>query len=650
MLSPRQITHMKRRKKDTLLKYVLDIISVTVCYALVSIVYLHLIEEIPFTNIKLAFYPVYLILFLFFYSIFGQYSSIWKYYSFRNLVQGTFATIISGILFIISMYFSSLYSADWHRYLVAAVLIIVLTYMSATMTRVFRRWWYIKKHEIDGVKKRRLAIVGAGSACMMLLDYIQSVPTSAYEPICVFDDDESKISQRIGGIRIIGNTESIPVVCKELDIDEIIVAMPSVESSRLREIISICVEADVIVNTVPLFSEVKEEKGENLWKQVRKVKPEDLLGRKVIELDKTQVVSYIKGKTVLVTGGGGSIGSELCRQVAKLSPKKLVIMDIYENSTYDIQQELIRQYGLKLNLKVEIATMCDEAEVEAVFRAHKPNIVFHAAAHKHVPLMETNPEEAVKNNIFGTYNVIMAADRHKVKKFIQVSTDKAVNPTNIMGATKRFCEMMVQGMKGKSDTTFAAVRFGNVLGSNGSVIPLFRRQIENGGPVTVTHPDMKRYFMTIPEAVQLVMLAGTEAKSGNVYVLDMGELVKIDEFARKMIRLAGLVPDKDIKVEYTGLRPGEKLYEELIIDDNRVGKTNLDKVFVEKLPEITMDVVNKNLVNMRKAIKTGEKYAVVSALKEAVDTYTPDGEMKAGIEGYLSGMKLEKQRKKKTTA
>ena len=628
MLSPRQITwNMKKRKQDTLLKYL-----------------------IPFVDIKLGLYPLYMFYFLFFYSVFGQYSSIWKYYSFRNLVHGTFATILSGIAYLITIYFASFGSVDWHRYLVSAILLIVMTYMVCTMLRVFRRWWYIKRHEVNGIKKRRLAIVGAGSACMMLLDYIQSVPTSAYEPICVFDDDETKITQRIGGVRIIGKTELIPTVCKELDIDEIIIAMPSVDSQRLKEIISICIEADVIVNTVPIFSEVKEEKGENLWKQVRKVKPEDLLGRATIELDKTQVVSYIRGKTVLVTGGGGSIGSELCRQVAKLGPKKLVIMDIYENSTYDIQQELIRQYGVKLNLKVEIATMCDEAEVEAVFNAHKPNIVFHAAAHKHVPLMETNPEEAVKNNIFGTYNVIMAADRHKVKKFIQVSTDKAVNPTNIMGATKRFCEMMIQGMKGKSDTTFAAVRFGNVLGSNGSVIPLFRRQIENGGPVTVTHPDMKRYFMTIPEAVQLVMLAGTEAKSGNVYVLDMGQLVKIDEFARKMIRLAGLVPDKDIKVEYTGLRPGEKLFEELIIDDNRVGKTNLDKVFIEKLPEITMDIVDKNLSNMRKAIKTGEKFAVVSALKTAVDTYTPDGEMKAGIEGYLSGVKLEKQRKKKTTA
>ena len=639
---------MKKRKKDTLFKYALDFVAVTICYALVSIVYLHLVEEIPFQSIKLTLYPVYMLYFLFFYSIFGQYNAIWKYYSFRNLVQGTFATILSGIAYIITIYFSSFGSDVWHIYMVSAILLIVMTYMMCTMIRVFRRWWYIKKHEVNGVKKRRLAIVGAGSACMMLLDYIQSVPTCAYEPICVFDDDESKITQRIGGVRIIGDTRKIPTVCRELDIDEIIVAMPSVESHRLREIINICIEADVIVNTVPLFSEVKEEKGENLWKQVRKVKPEDLLGRNVVELDKTQVVSYIKGKTVLVTGGGGSIGSELCRQVAKLSPKKLVIMDIYENSTYDIQQELIRQYGAKLNLKVEIATMCDEAEVEAVFSTHKPNIVFHAAAHKHVPLMETNPEEAVKNNIFGTYNVIMAADRHKVKKFIQVSTDKAVNPTNIMGATKRFCEMMIQGMKGKSETTYAAVRFGNVLGSNGSVIPLFRRQIENGGPVTVTHPEMKRYFMTIPEAVQLVMLAGTEAKSGNVYVLDMGQLVKIDEFARKMIRLAGLVPDKDIKIEYTGLRPGEKLFEELIIDDNRVGKTNLDKVFVEKLPEITMDVVERNLTNMRKAIKTGEKYAVVSALNSAVDTYTPDGEMKAGIEGYLSGLKHKKQRNKTT--
>ncbi len=641
---------MIKRKKDTLYKYLIDFLLITVCYVLVSVVYLHLVEQIEFGKIRLNLYPVYMFYFMFFFSLFGQYSSIWKYYSFRNLVYGTFAILLTGTAYLITIYLSTWNTPNWHRYLTSAILLIVMTYMTTIMTRVFRRWYYIKHHEVEGVRKRRLAIVGAGSACMMLLDYIQSVPTCAYEPICVFDDDETKVGQRIGGIKIIGNISSIPETCVNYGIDEIIIAMPSVGNARMREIINVCVEAGVLVNTVPLFSEVKEEKGENLWKQVRKIKPEDLLGRETVELDKTQVATYIKNKTVLVTGGGGSIGSELCRQVAKLSPKKLVIMDIYENSTYDIQQELIREYGVKLNLRVEIATMCDEAEVEAVFKTHKPNIVYHAAAHKHVPLMETNPEEAVKNNIFGTYNVIMAAHRHKVKKFIQVSTDKAVNPTNIMGATKRFCEMIIQGMKGKSETTYAAVRFGNVLGSNGSVIPLFRRQIENGGPVTVTHPDMRRYFMTIPEAVQLVMLAGTEAKSGNVYVLDMGQLVKIDDFARKMIKLSGLVPDKDIKIEYTGLRPGEKLFEELIIDDNRVGKTNLNKVFVEKLPEITIEEVEKNLASMKKAIKSGEKYAVAAALKNAVDTYTPDGEMKAGIEGYVSGIKLNQLRKKKGTA
>lgn len=640
---------MEKRKRVTIYKYLVDFLLVTICYALVSIVYLHLIEEIALKDIRIYLYPVYLVLFFLFFSIFGQYNSIWKYFSFRNLVNGMFATLLVGGTYIIATYVSTFQSPEWHKYLASAIILVVLTYMATIMIRVLRRWIYIKKHGVESIKKRRLAIVGGGSACMTLLDYIQSLTNCVYEPICVFDDDETKIKQRIGGVRIVGNTTKIPEVCKALDIDEIIIAMPSIDSKRMSEIVDICTEAEVIVNTVPLLSELKEEKGENLWSQVRNVKAEDLLGRSTIELDNKHVFDYINGKTVLVTGGGGSIGSELCRQVAKLSPKKLVIMDIYENSTYDVQQELIRKYGEKLNLVVEISTMCDEAEVEAVFKSHKPDIVFHAAAHKHVPLMESNPEEAVKNNIFGSYNVIMAADKYHVKKFIQISTDKAVNPTNIMGATKRFCEMMIQAMKGKSETTFTAVRFGNVLGSNGSVIPLFRKQIERGGPVTVTHPDMKRYFMTIPEAVQLVMLAGTEAKSGNVYVLDMGQLVKIDDFARKMIRLAGLVPDKDIRVEYTGLRPGEKLYEELIIDESRVEKTNLDKVFVEKLPEITMEEVKTALNAMRKAIKSGEKFAVVSALNNAVETYTPDGEMKAGVEGYLSGLKLKEQRKRKKT-
>ena len=441
---------------------------------------------------------------------------------------------------------------------------------------------------------------------------------------------------KIDDVLVFGCIGCIPEKCKEFHIDELIIAMPSVKGERMKEIIDICLSTQLIVNTMPVLSELRRDKGADLMSQVRKIKPEDLLGRNTIELDKTSVATYVKDQVVLVSGGGGSIGSELCRQVAALNPKTLVVMDIYENTAYDLQQELSRKYGENLDLHVEIATMCDLGEVEEIFEKYHPDIVFHAAAHKHVPLMETNPAEAVKNNIFGTYNMVNCADRYGAKKFIQISTDKAVNPTNVMGATKRFCEMIVQSMKNKSKTQYTAVRFGNVLGSNGSVIPLFKRQIENGGPVTVTHPEMQRYFMTIPEAVQLVMLAGVEAESGNVYVLDMGTMVKIDDFARKMIMLAGLVPDKDIKIEYTGLRPGEKLYEELIMDDNRVDKTKLDRVFIEKLPEITHERVSEDMEVLAKAIAVGEKGAVVDALAKVVDTYNPDEKMQAVIKEYIA--------------
>ena len=619
-------------------KYLVDLLMVACCYAFVALVYLVWVEGLQFSEIKIYTFPIFLGYFFLYFTIFGQYKNIWKYFSLRNLVHGTFAMLATAGSFVLTVFLIFYPSVNWQYYVASGVMLSLLSYAVVMTSRIMWRWLFLKRSGKSDEKARRIAIVGGGHACTMLLDYLRISNMTQYKPVCIFDDDANKYKQRIDDVKIVASLDKIPEVCKELAIDEIIIAMPSVKGERMKEIIGICLETQLVVNTMPLLDEIRKDKTKDLWKQVRRIKPEDLLGRSTIELDKTSVVQYVKDKVVLVSGGGGSIGSELCRQVAKLSPKKLVIMDIYENSTYEIQQELLRKYGKDIDLSVEIATMCDMMEVEGIFAKYNPDIVYHAAAHKHVPLMETNPEEAVKNNIFGTYNMIMAADKYKVKKFIQISTDKAVNPTNVMGATKRFCEMMIQSMKDNSTTEYVAVRFGNVLGSNGSVIPLFKKQIENGGPVTVTHPDMKRYFMTIPEAVQLVMLAGTEAESGNVYVLDMGSLVNISDFARKMIILAGLVPDKDIKIEYTGLRPGEKLYEELIMDDNRVDKTKLEKVFIEKLPKITKSEVDNGLDVLAKSLNGG-RCAVAHALESVVSTYTPDENMRADIDEYLATSK-----------
>lgn len=617
-------------------KYLVDLLMVAMCYVFIAGVYLVWMEGLSFSELKIYTFPIFLAYFFLFFSLFGQYKNIWKYFSLRNLVHGTFAFLSTAFSYVLTVVLLFYPGPFWPQYVASGMMLSLLSYAVVMTSRIIWRWLFLKRSNKEYENTRRIAIVGGGNACTMLLDYLRISDMPFYKPVCIFDDDVAKYRQRIDDVKIVASIDKIPEVCKELDIDEIIIAMPSVKGERMKEIINICLETHLIVNTMPLLDEIRKDKMSDLWKEVRRIKPEDLLGRSTIELDKTSVSTCVRNNVVLVSGGGGSIGSELCRQVAKLSPKKLIIMDIYENSTYEIQQELLRKYGTDIDLSVEIATMCDMKEVEDIFSRYKPDIVYHAAAHKHVPLMEGNPEEAVKNNIFGTYNMIVAADKYGVKRFIQISTDKAVNPTNVMGATKRFCEMMIQSMRGRSSTEYVAVRFGNVLGSNGSVIPLFKKQIENGGPVTVTHPDMKRYFMTIPEAVQLVMLAGAEAESGNVYVLDMGSLVNISDFARKMIILAGLVPDKDIKIEYTGLRPGEKLYEELIMDDDRVDKTKLEKVFIEKLPKITKKEVDDGLKLFKEAIAVGDGRAVAHALEQVVTTYTPDEKMRKQIDEYLA--------------
>ncbi len=439
--------------------------------------------------------------------------------------------------------------------------------------RYSKRIYVMLKYSITRSNKGkvRAMIVGAGNAGAALIREIQATDKIEYNPVCVIDDDESKIGKRIGNIRIVGSTDEITKLAEKYAIDEILIAMPSAKKADIKRIYSICKTTRCKVKTLPGIYQLVS--GEVSVGALREVQITDLLGREQIKVNLDEIMGYIEGQTVLVTGGGGSIGSELCRQIATHNPKQLIILDIYENNAYDIEQELKRKYP-SLNLLALIASIRDKGKMEDVFTKYSPDIVFNAAAHKHVPLMETSPNEAVKNNVFGTLNVARCADKFGVKVFVQISTDKAVNPTNIMGATKRICEMIIQTIgRNSKNTKFVAVRFGNVLGSNGSVIPLFERQIAEGGPVTVTHKDIIRYFMTIPEAVSLVLQAGAYAQGGQIFVLDMGEPVKIYELAYNLIKLSGLEPNVDIEIKCTGLRPGEKLYEERLMDEEGMQTT-----------------------------------------------------------------------------
>ena len=428
-----------------------------------------------------------------------------------------------------------------------------------------------------------VAIIGAGSAGVQLLDELQHNPNSRYHVQCFFDDDPAKVNKRIRGVPVSGLISQALPQMRAMDIHEAIFAIPSMDELHRKEILRQLADRSIRVSTLPSTLELIDQKP--IRQQLREVRIEDLLGRDTIELDISAVEGLLSGRTVLVTGGGGSIGGELCRQIVKHHPKRLVIFDIYENNAYDIQQELLDQYGRDLPLSVEIGSVRDPRRLELLFDTYKPDVVFHAAAHKHVPLMETSPQEAIRNNVFGTLNTVRAADAHGVKKFILISTDKAVNPTSVMGASKRLCEMVVQSMADCSATTFAAVRFGNVLGSNGSVVPLFRRQIAKGGPVTVTDKRIIRYFMTIPEACRLVLEAAFMGKGNEIFVFDMGTPVKIADLARRMIELAGLIPGEDIEIKYTGLRPGEKLYEELLATKENTLPTENEKIYRAQVRE-----------------------------------------------------------------
>lgn len=475
-----------------------------------------------------------------------------------------------------------------------------------------------RKSNEYGVRER-IMLIGAGDAGYALIHEMQSSDRVKGKICCIIDDNPQKWGKKLNGIPIVGGRELIPHMAEKMHITQIFFAIPSATAVQKREILDLCKMSKCEVMVVPGIYQLVN--GEVSISDMKKIEVEDLLGREPITLNAEKVKDFISNKVVLVTGGGGSIGSELCRQIVRRGPAKLIVLDSYENNAYDLQQELFGEYGRGLDIRIEIASVRDKERIYGIVENYHPDVVIHAAAHKHVPLMEECPSEAIKNNIFGTYHVVRAAEKYGVKKFVMISTDKAVNPTNVMGATKRFCEMILQS-RGESQTEYCAVRFGNVLGSNGSVVPLFERQIAAGGPVTLTDKRIIRYFMTIPEAAQLVLEAGAMAKQNQVYVLDMGEPVRILDLAENLIRLSGLEPYVDIDIEEIGLRPGEKLYEELLMKSEHLVETDNKKIFVEEQGEIVAEKIMDGLVRLDQALADGaDNETLVALLKELVPTY-----------------------------
>ena len=474
---------------------------------------------------------------------------------------------------------------------------------------------------LNGSKKVNVMLIGAGAAANTILKEIESSQYVNLHVKCIIDDHAGCHGKLLRGVPIVGGRDKILDAVSQYGVEEIIYAIPSSDTKNKKEILDICKESGCKLLTLPGIYQMIN--GEVSVSKLKEVEIEDLLGREPIQINTEEVLDYVSGKVVMVTGGGGSIGSELCRQIAGHSPKQLIIVDIYENNAYEIQQELLRKYP-KLNLVVLIASVRNTNRINAIFKKYRPNIVYHAAAHKHVPLMEVSPNEAIKNNVFGTYKTAQAADKYGAEKFVLISTDKAVNPTNIMGASKRICEMVVQMMNQTSNTNFVAVRFGNVLGSNGSVIPLFKKQIAEGGPVTVTHPDIIRYFMTIPEAVSLVLQAGAYAKGGEIFVLDMGEPVKIVDLAKNLIKLSGYKVGEDIEIKFTGLRPGEKMYEELLMNEEGLKKTANKMIFIGKPIEFDEERFKKQLDKLGEDAKS-ETGDIRKDVKEIVPTYQYEG-------------------------
>ncbi len=561
--------------------------------------------------------PIIIITILFFY-VCHMYSSLWTYAGANEMANILLASVIASIIQLVLVTYLPPEGDSMPRsyYLIYGGTLFCLEMACRFSYRAIRSF---TNHRVELGIKTNVMIVGAGDAGAALIREITNSQYIDKKVVCVIDDAKDKVGNYIHGVRIVGNRSTILEMVKQHNVHEIMVAMPSASQRDIKEILDICKETGCVLKRLPGMYQLVN--GDISVSRLKDVDVNDLLGREPIKVDLDSILYYVADKVVLVTGGGGSIGSELCRQVASHNPRQLVLIDIYENSAYDIQNELRAKFP-NLNLVVLIASVRNTKRMDNIFRKYRPDIVYHAAAHKHVPLMEDSPNEAVKNNVLGTWKVVRAADRWGVKRFVMISTDKAVNPTNIMGATKRICEMIIQLYDTRSKTEFVAVRFGNVLGSNGSVIPLFRKQIEKGGPVTVTHPEIIRYFMTIPEAVSLVLQAGAYAKGGEIFILDMGEPVKILDLAKNLILLSGHKPDEDIKIEFTGLRPGEKLYEEILMEEEGMQDTANTLIHIGKPIEMDEEIFLAQLENLKSYVEQ-EPDDIREYVKKLVPTYTP---------------------------
>ena len=620
---------MKKRARSVLNKMipriifliVLDTISVVIA-SLLTLWIRFDFQQIPVEYLQTVthYLPIDCLIVIVLFAITGLYTSIWRYASVPELITIVGSCVVADILIFLYKH-AMLLPIPRSFWFVFLAFLIFFTCGTRYSYRIGRAILHI----LSGRRRfKNVMIIGGGEAARMLIDEMnQNGKYNDVRVCCIIDDDKHKKGVRMRGVPIVGDCHSIQFAADKYRIEQIIIAIPSADKETISKIVTECQKTKCEIKILPSIYLMMDQKTENILAQIRPIKYEDFLGRNQIVVDDEEINSNLADKTILVTGGGGSIGSELCRQIAKAKPKTLIIFDIYENNAYEIQQELSRDYP-ELDLKTIIGSVRDYPRLEKVFKEFKPEQVYHAAAHKHVPLMEYSPNEAIKNNCLGTLNTVKLADKYGVEKFVLISTDKAVRPTNIMGASKRICEMIVQTYDKKSKTDFVAVRFGNVLGSNGSVIPLFLKQIENGGPVTVTHKDITRYFMTIPEAVSLILQAGVYAEGGEIFVLDMGEPVRIYNLAKKLIRYKGLKPGQDIKIEITGLRPGEKLYEEMLMDEEGLKETpnklihigkpiRTNKSFLDDLDKL-IDSAQKNGSDIKE--KTAK---IVSTYKVAKD-------------------------------
>ncbi|MDV4149996.1 nucleoside-diphosphate sugar epimerase/dehydratase [Clostridium sp. AL.422] len=608
-------------KIKTFILVIIDIFIINMAYLIaINITFFDRFTEIAtiYQKDMIVVILIYIICFAFF----KMYSSLWHLTGTDEFLLGAGGGILAGAIVIL---YTRNYGATipLNVSVIGTMLVCIFTLGYRILYRVYRRALLYMPYKYAN-DQERVMIIGAGSAGTMIINEMLSRRNLKLNPILLIDDREFKQGKRISGIKVEGKREDIVRLAEEKEIDTIILAIPSIDNENKREILDICKKTNCKVKIIPGIYEIIS--GEATVSKIKDVELEDLLGRDPVVLDNKGISNYLNNKVVLVTGAGGSIGSELCRQIIPFGPRKLILFDIYENTVYDIQNELKSKYP-DINMSVLIGSIRDKERLDEVFNKYKVDVVFHAAAHKHVPLMEDSPKEAIKNNVFGTLNLVKTAHENKIDRLVLISTDKAVNPTNIMGATKRLCEMIIQSYNIISDTEFVAVRFGNVLGSNGSVIPLFKKQIQNGGPVTVTHKNITRYFMLIPEAAQLVLQAGCFAQGGEIFVLDMGKPVRIYDLAIDLIKLSGLEPNRDIKIKITGLRPGEKLYEELLMSEEGLTNTGHNKIYIGKPTFESIDSLNKKLEELRELLKENNDKLIRKKMKQIVPTYKEPSEV-----------------------